>query len=168
MTEPRTTPGWRAGVTPGVVVAFVAWAALVVLAYEVGRRSGQPVNLCMFRKVTGVPCATCGATRATAHLLALDVRGALALNPLMTVLALMLPAWVLWRVTLGRGRSLAPGTRRRVVWALLGALLVNWGYVLWHERGSWEKPTTGLRPLPGFGGGEDATPYGEDGAGRTE
>lgn len=168
MSEARTTPGWRAGVTPGVVVAFVAWAGLVVLAYEVGRRSGHPVNLCMFRKVTGVPCATCGATRAMAHLLALDVGGALALNPLMTVLVLVVPGWVVWRVTVGRGRRMTAGARRRVVWVVLGALLVNWGYVLWHERGSWERPATGLRPLPGFGGGEGARRYGEDGAGRRE
>ncbi len=43
------------------------------------------VSVCLFRRLTGVPCLTCGATRAFAALLAGDWTGALNLQPLAVV-----------------------------------------------------------------------------------
>ncbi len=96
---------------------------------------GHPAP-CLFRLLTGLPCPTCGTTRAVLCLLHLDVPGALAYNPLVTLALLALPvAAALSRVP--RGRVWLGGfTRRPARHALLlGALLLlNWGYVLHAER----------------------------------
>ena len=43
------------------------------------------MSVCLFRRLTGVPCLTCGTTRACAALLSGDVAGALRLQPLAVV-----------------------------------------------------------------------------------
>ncbi len=37
---------------------------------------------CMFRKLTGLPCPTCGATRSVVHLAQGDISAAFMMNPL--------------------------------------------------------------------------------------
>jgi hypothetical protein len=88
---------------------------------------------CSLRATTGIPCPTCGTTRAAIALLDGRLGDALAVNPLMTVAALALaaasafaPLWVL------SGRALPrPGNPPRWLWlALAGALLANWAYLI--------------------------------------
>src|SRR5262249_59448131 len=47
-------------------------------------------TVCLFKAFTGWPCPTCGSTRALGRLFALDLPGALAMNPLVAVGALAL------------------------------------------------------------------------------
>lgn len=86
------------------------------------RLAAGPI-LCLFRRTTGVPCPSCGLTRATAHLLHGDLVGALRLHPLAPlVLAVLAAGWALAGVRLARGRSaVAPGTGAV---AIAGALVL--------------------------------------------
>lgn len=91
---------------------------------------------CPFRVVTGLPCATCGLTRATHWLLRGDVARAFTINPLDTVfLLLAVPTVVaVWVANRTRGVAVQVSmsqTERRVAWIALAAItLANWTYVL--------------------------------------
>lgn len=91
--------------------------------------------VCTFKAVTGLPCLTCGGTRATWRLLALDPAGALALNPLATVAVVGVAAWALADlVLLARGSALRLRLSERAAnVARVGgalALLLNWAYLI--------------------------------------
>lgn len=65
----------------------------------------QP-SLCPVLAVTGLPCPSCGGTRAVLHLAAGDVGAAVASNPGVTLLALVVGALIAagilpWREILG-------------------------------------------------------------------
>ena len=117
------------------LVAAVGLAASVML--PVDRLLAGAGYRCPFRAIAGIPCPTCGATRAAVAMGSLDVRRAFALNPLVAVgwwaAALFVPyaaVVVLWR----RDRlRLADVTARdaNVLRALvIGVVLANWAYVI--------------------------------------
>lgn len=94
-----------------------------------------PLTLCYFKALSGWPCLSCGATRAVARLALLDVRAALAMNPLAAFGGLALVPWGLSdAVLMVRGRalraSLAPSLHRGARWLVVSALAANWVYLL--------------------------------------
>ena len=93
---------------------------------------------CPFKALTGLPCATCGMTRAFVYLAHGEPSAALAANPLGAVLAG--GAWLLAAAD-GVRLSLAlplPDPGRRVARALavggLIALLANWAFLVVAHR----------------------------------
>ena len=91
--------------------------------------------VCYFKAVTGLPRLTCGGTRAAMRLLGLDLAGALAMNPLVTLAGLAIAAWALADlVLLVRGRALRLEVSRPVARALRIAipflLAANWVYLI--------------------------------------
>lgn len=112
-------------------LAGLAGAAAVYLlsAYRIS------YVVCYFKLVTGIPCMTCGGTRATMRLLRLDLAGALAMNPLVTVFGMLVAAWALADAVLFfRRRALrlqvSPAVARALRIAIPLAVLVNWGYLI--------------------------------------
>jgi hypothetical protein len=94
-----------------------------------------PFSVCLFKGFTGLPCPTCGSTRAVGRLVHLDLLGALVMNPLATVAVAVLAIWALADfVLLARGRALDLEMGRplgRVVRGLaVAAVGVNWAYLL--------------------------------------
>jgi Protein of unknown function (DUF2752) len=94
-----------------------------------------PFTVCLFKGLTGLPCPTCGSTRALGRLVHLDVAGALAMNPLTTLAVALLAIWALCDLgLLARGRALDLEMGRplsRVVRLLaVAAVLMNWLYLL--------------------------------------
>ena len=67
----------------GVALALVALAPLA-------DRVAANLPDCFFRSVTGVPCPTCGGTRAALALSRLDLAGAFHANPLVSLALLVL------------------------------------------------------------------------------
>ena len=63
------------------------WSSVTAVSAAIGAlwltRLGLPPVICPFRALTGLPCLTCGATRAFAALLAGDVAGSLRSNPMV-------------------------------------------------------------------------------------
>ncbi|HSD28768.1 MAG TPA: DUF2752 domain-containing protein [Vicinamibacteria bacterium] len=94
-----------------------------------------PLTFCLFKGLTGLPCPTCGSTRALGHLVALDFAGALRLNPFTTVLAVLVAAWAIADLALlPRGRALGLEVSPRLGFAIrVSALLLflaNWAYLV--------------------------------------
>lgn len=119
------------GVTPAVVCAGAVWGFLVATAVVLQRFGIAEPPTCLFRHLTGTPCATCGGTRATFALLQGDLWTALTFNPGVTLLLVAIPVWILWAM-LRRGRPSAPllsGWAAAAV--VLAAVAANWAYVLW-------------------------------------
>ena len=98
-----------------------------------------PLSLCVFKAFTGRPCVTCGTTRALGRLYALDVAGALRMNPLAAIGAMALVLWgLLDLVFLARGRALnvelTPGLARLSRYLVVLAILLNWAYLIAEGR----------------------------------
>jgi len=113
-----------------LAVAVVGAAAVAVLHLD-----RLPILFCAFRAATGIPCLTCGATRAAGLLATGDVHGAFAMNPLATLGALALVPWGLADLALlARGRALAVEIAPPAAWAVrrlaIAAVIVNWAYLI--------------------------------------
>jgi hypothetical protein len=124
----------RAGAPPlGAVfggIALAAGAAVWLL-----RLDRIPLTFCLFKAFTGLPCPTCGSTRALGRLFALDFAGALRMNPFTTVVAVVIAGWAVADLVLLPGRrALGLEVSPRLGFALrVGALLLfvaNWVYLV--------------------------------------
>jgi hypothetical protein len=94
-----------------------------------------PFALCYMKAITGIPCPSCGSTRALACLARLDPAGAFAMNPLAAGGAMLIALWAAADLLLlPRGRALRvellpPGPRAlRLAAPLL--LAANWAYLV--------------------------------------
>lgn len=124
----------RPGAPPlGLIFGGIGFVA--TLATGLLRVDRLPFTLCYFKGLTGLPCPTCGSTRALGRLFALDVPGALAMNPVTTLGALLLAGWALADLALRPRRlslrlELAPELAFAVRTALLVVVLASWAYLV--------------------------------------
>jgi Protein of unknown function (DUF2752) len=94
-----------------------------------------PFTVCLFKSLTGLPCPTCGSTRAVGRLVHLDVAGAIAMNPLTTIAIVVVAIWALCDFgLLTRGRALdvevGKPLSRLVRTLAVAAVAANWLYLL--------------------------------------
>ena len=89
----------------------------------------SPYLPCLFRELSGWYCPGCGTTRALHALAHGDLAGVWAMNPLLPVLAVLLPA-VIWRGS-GRRRAWA-GSRQD--WLVSARFWVGLIGVYWVAR----------------------------------
>ena len=96
-------------------------------------------TVCIFRLTTGVPCATCGATRALGRLFRLDLAGALFMNPLVTLGTLGLLVWGAVDLALLPTRralrlGIAPAWQPSVRVLVVALVLLNWSFLIFTSR----------------------------------
>jgi hypothetical protein len=127
----------RARAGPPLGAIFTGIGALGAAAVGVLHLDRLPLPLCHVKALTGLPCPTCGSTRALGRLFDLDVAGALAMNPLATTAAFGLVAWAAADLALlarVRGQALGIDVSRRAGVALrvaaVVAIVLNWAYLV--------------------------------------
>ncbi len=124
---PRRLPGpWWVWCVLG------AWAGLVATVGYLAGRAHVDVTLCLFKRITGIPCASCGLTRGVLSVLRGDLAGAWLYNPLAITLLGIAVAWLLLWVVAARRIVLRLSRRERALfWVLVAAAVVcNWAYVI--------------------------------------
>jgi len=94
-----------------------------------------PLTFCVVKSLSGLPCPTCGSTRAFARLFELDPAGALAMNPFTTLVAVVIAGWAVADVLLLPRRralrvSLSASLGRALRVAAFVAFFANWVYLL--------------------------------------
>lgn len=119
----------------GVALACAAGLAFLPrLLPETLAAASAGLPACPVRSIAGLPCPTCGATRATLALAGLDLAAALAWNPLVTLAWLgsilggitALALALLRRPLPSLPRRLSPAAR----WTVLLVVAANWFYLL--------------------------------------
>ena len=108
------------------------WAGLGISVLALSRHLGRPVQLCLFKRVTGVPCPTCGFTRGVFSLLRGHPVEAWLCNPLLFSFLMVLGSAVAARVLFGQGLEIRLAHRERIAcWTVVSVLFVaNWLYVI--------------------------------------
>lgn len=137
VVEPKAVPALRLLARPGppLGLVFGATGGLATLAVGLLHLDRLPVALCYLKAFAGLPCPTCGSTRVLGRLFALDLGGAVAMNPLATLGAVLVAFWAAADLALlPRGRALALEVSPRAGLALraaaIAAALLNWVYLL--------------------------------------
>lgn len=109
-------------------VAFATLLLLALAALGIWERTGLEFPRCNFLAITGVPCPTCGGTRAMVALGRGDVFHALATNPLVAATVLALVCWPLARFLPTRFRRRFR-TRRAALATVAILVALNWAYL---------------------------------------
>jgi hypothetical protein len=126
-----------AAVPDALPLGAILAGIFVLLAAAVGvlHLDALPFTVCTFKFATGLPCLTCGSTRALGRLFQGDLAGAWRMNPLAATGALALVPWAVADLLLMiRGRALrvdlAPSAARVARLVLVAAALANWAYLV--------------------------------------
>jgi hypothetical protein len=116
------------------LLVVCAWLALGGAAVYLGSRLERPLQLCLFKRVTGLPCPTCGFTRGALCVVNGHLGQAWLHNPLLFSALALLFAACLGRVLFARSIKITlTRTERSAAWILIIALfLCNWAYVIWY------------------------------------
>ena len=121
---------------------FLGLAGQIWIAYSYKKleRQEEAFNTCIFRRITGIPCPSCGTIHSIVSILHGDLPKALSENPLgfagILVVAII-PYWILADLVLG-GESFyrfylrinAFLKKKRVLFGLLLSVLLLWMYKL--------------------------------------
>ena len=118
-------------------VGFVAlWALVVIAARVVEWRTGTELDTCLFHRLTGHPCPTCGTTRGLLALARGAWRESFAWNP-MTMTGTMIGSMALM------GRMITAKTlefrftrqeKRFLITVGLVILGFNWAWLIYSQR----------------------------------
>ena len=137
---PPSGVSWRP-LHPGELDHEKLWLAVGVGSCLIGGAwlaFDLPTPECNFKHFTGLPCPTCGSTRAVRALRDADLLSAMQWNPLVTVgfaltaLYLVYAAVViLFRLPRFRPRSTSARGKLAIRISLIALVLVNWAYLFW-------------------------------------
>lgn len=108
------------------IFSLIIVAVLILLAYTFG------IVLCPLKRFTGIPCPTCGSTRAMLKVIHGDFASAFALQPLVMMLAIASGPVILATTLFQPVKHLLKMMiRHPLVWFLAAlAFVANWIYVI--------------------------------------
>ncbi|MBN1525429.1 MAG: DUF2752 domain-containing protein [Spirochaetales bacterium] len=126
----KTTRFPRIPVIPFVLAGI--WVFLVVLAILFQEFWGQTVELCFFKRVTGIPCPSCGTGTSVIHLYHGNIPEAFFSNPFMFTGLVLLSLYLVFRLVFARHPVISlKNTERFIFWGSMAfAFLLNWLYLI--------------------------------------
>ena len=121
-------PGWPLSAVGLLVAGF----ALVGAGAWWAMRQRPRVELCLFKRLTGWPCPTCGAARGMFCVLRGEPLSAWKLNPLLFTVLAAAAALAALRLLLARAVRVEMARREKLLALVAAAALVllNWAYVI--------------------------------------
>ena len=116
------------------VLIVLVWMGLGVAAVLLSAHLNRPVELCLIKRFTGLPCPTCGFTRGVLSLLSGRPGPAWLYNPLLFLVLALFIAVTGIRILFARSlRIRLTRTERAVAWLIAAVLLAaNWAYVIFY------------------------------------
>lgn len=103
--------------------AVIALGLLAALGVDPDRP--LPFDVCGFKSLLGIPCPTCGLTRAMCHALRGDWAASMSYHPAGILVAAALVGWMLCSaVEAARGQPVAEAARGRLRTPMIGAGIV--------------------------------------------
>jgi hypothetical protein len=131
----------RRPIIPGSRDHELVWGSILLLAALLATAwlfSGIATPRCLLHATSGIPCPTCGMTRATWHLLRGEIGAAFLLNPLMTAALLGAALYICYAAVVVIGRlprlrieSLSPNEARVIRVLAILLITANWAYLIW-------------------------------------
>jgi len=114
------------------VALVLGWLAAVGASVWLMQRHRADVGLCLFKRLSGYPCLTCGSTRGMLHLLRGEVLWAWTFNPLLFTVLAVAGGLLVLRVGFRRAvRIQMTRIERRIAWVVgIALVLLNWAYVI--------------------------------------
>jgi hypothetical protein len=130
----------RRPIIPGSHDPELVWGSILLIAALLANAwlfSGIATPRCLLHATTGIPCPTCGMTRATWHLLHGEIGAAFLLNPLMAAALLGAALYICYAAVVVIGRlprlrleALTKTEANLVRIAAIGLLAANWLYLI--------------------------------------
>jgi hypothetical protein len=116
------------------VLIVIFWLALIAAVVYLSKHLDRPVQLCLFRRLTGYDCPTCGSTRGILSLLHGHIIEAWLYNPLLLSLLIIFCIVTAIRVFFARGIQInLTRIERLFAWILAVILFAgNWMYIIFY------------------------------------
>ena len=114
------------------VLVVLAWGAIIFATHCLMKEAGDNTSTCIFKRVTGYPCASCGATRGVVAFMDGDIVGGWLFNPLLFTILAIIAADLILRLVAGKAVRLVLSKREKLVaWIILAvAFVANWAYII--------------------------------------
>jgi hypothetical protein len=113
---------------------WVAAAASAVVLRPIWMAVAPHLRSCAFRKLTGVPCPTCGTTRTALAMLDFDLASAFQFNPLAALVGAAFivggAGALVWLICRWPMPSLGLEWNRWWAAVIVGIVAVNWMYLI--------------------------------------
>jgi hypothetical protein len=114
------------------VLIVGVWGGLVATAAYLSRVCNIQTPLCPFKRLTHLPCPTCGGTRGVLAILSGDPIQGFLYNPLLFAVLAALAANLLLRLIFAGSFRLQTSSRERKALLLIFLVLIglNWAYLI--------------------------------------
>lgn len=119
-------------ILPGLAGFVVLWALVVVCARLYEHHTGSRLDLCLFHRLTGYSCPTCGTTRGLLAMARGDWGQSFAWNPLTMTGGVIGSMAVLGRAITARTLELQLTAVENRILLILGLVLLglNWAWLI--------------------------------------
>jgi hypothetical protein len=129
-------------VDPAVSSIHIIWGPMALLIIAVVGFFRDFLSLlppCIFHKLTGIPCLTCGGTRSLAALSQFDIASSFMLNPVLflCVAGVMTLSSVSFYGFVTKGSivlKLSDGHKKALRIGIIGLFIANWVYLIFAGR----------------------------------
>lgn len=82
-----------------LIACFLGYCWLFFSQFISSKTSKADFTICIFKRITNIPCPSCGTTRAVSHLFHGEILASILLNPfgiIVSAIMIVAPLWILF------------------------------------------------------------------------